>query len=201
MARRARTWCRASRRCSAAWRSRYGVTTGVGIGMCRGEAIIGNIGSPHFMSYTIIGDTVNTAARLMQMAQADEVLVSAALYDSIRPLLPAERVQARGDVALRGKSEAVAGVFSQAVADARPHHRRRRGPAHAARRITSRQQWSDAVIDHYDPLRQRDPGRRVSAGRLRRADPRLHARTQRRRRPGMARRSSSSATTARRSCS
>ena len=96
---------------SAEWRSRYGVTTGVGIGMCRGEVIIGNIGSPHFMSYTIIGDTVNTAARLMQMAQADEVLVSAALYDSIRPLLPAERVQARGDVALRGKSEAV-GVYS-----------------------------------------------------------------------------------------
>ena len=91
---------------SAEWRARLGVATGVGIGMCRGEAIIGNIGSPHFMSYTIIGDTVNTAARLMQMAQADEVLISGALYESIRPLLPADRVQARGEVALRGKSEA-----------------------------------------------------------------------------------------------
>jgi class 3 adenylate cyclase len=91
---------------SAEWRARHGIATGVGIGMCRGEAIIGNIGSPHFMSYTIIGDTVNTAARLMQMAQADEVLVSGALYESIRPLLPADRVQAHGEVALRGKSEA-----------------------------------------------------------------------------------------------
>src|SRR5262245_50358409 len=96
---------------SADWRARLGVATGVGIGLCRGEAIIGNIGSPHFMSYTIIGDTVNTAARLMQMAQADEVLVAATLYESIRPLVPAGRAHARGDVALRGKSEAV-GVYS-----------------------------------------------------------------------------------------
>jgi class 3 adenylate cyclase len=92
---------------SAEWRARHGVSTGVGIGLCRGEVIIGNVGSPHFMSYTIIGDTVNTAARLMQIARADEVLLEATLYDAIRPLLPAERVQARGDVALRGKAEAV----------------------------------------------------------------------------------------------
>ena len=96
---------------SAEWRARFGVATGVGIGLCRGEAIIGNVGSPHFMSYTIIGDTVNTAARLMQMAQADEVLVSATLYESIRPLVPAGRAQARGEVALRGKCAAV-GVYS-----------------------------------------------------------------------------------------
>ena len=92
---------------SAAWRARHGVSTGVGIGMCRGEVIIGNIGSPHFMSHTIIGDTVNTAARLMQMAGEDEVLVTAQLYDSIRPLLAKQRVQSHGEVALRGKAEAV----------------------------------------------------------------------------------------------
>ncbi|HEV8106166.1 MAG TPA: response regulator [Burkholderiales bacterium] len=96
---------------SAEWRTRFGVATGVGIGLCRGEVIIGNIGSPHFMSYTIIGDTVNTAARLMQMAQADEVLVEAALYESIRPLVPAGRTHVREEVVLRGKSEAV-GVYS-----------------------------------------------------------------------------------------
>ena len=92
---------------SAAWRERHGIATGVGIGMSRGEAIIGNVGSPHFMSYTVIGDTVNTAARLMQLAQANEVLVSGALYKAIRDLVPADRVEPRGDVALRGKSEAI----------------------------------------------------------------------------------------------
>ena len=92
---------------SAQWRSRHGIVTGVGIGICRGEAIIGNIGSPHFMSYTIIGNTVNTAARLMQMAHGDEVLVSGPMYQEIRDLVPAESVEARGEVALRGKSEAI----------------------------------------------------------------------------------------------
>ena len=96
---------------SAQWRQRHGIDTGVGIGMSRGEAIIGNIGSPHFMSYTIIGNTVNTAARLMQMAQANEVLVAGAIYDAIQDLVPANGVESRGEVALRGKSEAI-GVYS-----------------------------------------------------------------------------------------
>jgi adenylate cyclase len=96
---------------AAAWQKRHGVGTGVGIGMCRGEAIIGNVGSPHFMSYTVIGNTVNTAARLMQLAQANEVLISGALYESIRELVAGHRVEPRGDVALRGKAEATA-VYS-----------------------------------------------------------------------------------------
>jgi adenylate cyclase len=88
------------------WQRRHKVSAGIGIGMCRGEAIIGNVGSPHFMSYTVIGDTVNTAARLMQMAKASELLLSGAAYQAIRDLVPAARVESRGEVALRGKSGA-----------------------------------------------------------------------------------------------
>ena len=91
---------------AAAWKQRRGVDAGIGIGMCRGEAIIGNVGSPHYMSYTVIGDTVNTAARLMQMAKASELLLSGAAYQAIRDLVPAARVESRGEVALRGKSGA-----------------------------------------------------------------------------------------------
>jgi class 3 adenylate cyclase len=89
---------------SDGWRSRHGIATGIGIGMCRGEAIVGNIGSPHFMSYTVIGDTVNTAARLMQIAKAGELLLSGAAYEEIRHLVAENRVESRGDVALRGKA-------------------------------------------------------------------------------------------------
>ncbi|HVL35974.1 MAG TPA: adenylate/guanylate cyclase domain-containing protein, partial [Burkholderiales bacterium] len=92
---------------SAAWRTRHGVATGVGIGICAGEAVIGNVGSPHYMSYTVIGNPVNTAARLMQLAQADEVLIAGSLYGAVRHLVPPGRVEARGDVALRGKAETV----------------------------------------------------------------------------------------------
>jgi class 3 adenylate cyclase len=91
----------------ASWTERGSVSTGVGVGIATGEAIIGNIGSPHHMSYTIIGDAVNTAARLMQMAKASELLVSGPAYEAIREAVPAGRVDARGDVALRGKSGAI----------------------------------------------------------------------------------------------
>jgi len=91
----------------ASWTERGSMSTGVGVGIAAGEAIIGNIGSPHHMSYTIIGDAVNTAARLMQMAKASELLVSGPAYEAIREAVPAGRVDARGEVALRGKSGAI----------------------------------------------------------------------------------------------
>ena len=86
------------------WEERTGMLTGVGIGICMGEAIIGNVGSPHYASYTIIGNPVNTAARLMQIAAANEVLVCGALYDELRGEIPPSGVEARGDVTLRGRS-------------------------------------------------------------------------------------------------
>jgi len=92
---------------AASWRERHGLEVGVGIGMCAGEAIIGNVGSTHYASYTIIGNPVNTAARLMQMAAAGEVLVCGPLFERIRQLVPAGHVAMRGDVTLRGKSESI----------------------------------------------------------------------------------------------
>jgi adenylate cyclase len=87
------------------WERRFGIATGVGVGICRGEAIIGNIGSPHYISYTIIGNPVNTAARLMQMAAANEVLVCGQFFEAVRGLVPERDVQSRGNVALRGRTE------------------------------------------------------------------------------------------------
>jgi class 3 adenylate cyclase len=92
----------------ARWTQRGGAPTGIGLGIAAGEAIVGNVGSPHFMNYTVIGDAINTAARLTQMANAGEVLVSGAVHEAIRGALPAGRAEPRGDVALRGKSEPVA---------------------------------------------------------------------------------------------
>jgi class 3 adenylate cyclase len=90
------------------WKDHYGIATGVGIGICMGEAILANVGSPHYTSYTIIGNPVNTAARLMQTAPANEVLMCGTVYAEIHDLLPANAVEPRGEVTLRGKQEPIA---------------------------------------------------------------------------------------------
>jgi class 3 adenylate cyclase len=101
----------------ARWTRRGGLSTGVGIGIASGEAIIGNIGSTHHMAYTIIGDAVNTAARLMQMAKAGELLVSGTVYHTIREAIAPLEAVSKGNVALRGKLEPTP-VYSVELASA-----------------------------------------------------------------------------------
>ncbi len=103
---------------AAGWHRRLGIELGVGVGICTGEAIIGNVGSEHYASYTIIGNPVNTAARLMQMAAAGEVLVCGPVFERIRRLVAGHRVEERGDVTLRGRSEPIPVFAVQAAAQA-----------------------------------------------------------------------------------
>jgi class 3 adenylate cyclase len=68
---------------SRSWRERYQIEAGLGIGINEGDVVAGNVGSSAYMNYTIIGDTVNIAARLCQRARAGEMLFSSALKQSL----------------------------------------------------------------------------------------------------------------------
>ncbi len=55
----------------------------VGIGIHLGELVEGDIGSPRMMNHTVIGDTVNIAARLQAMAGPGQIIVSASVADDL----------------------------------------------------------------------------------------------------------------------
>lgn len=64
---------------AADWQARQGVVTGIGIGIHVGTVIAGPIGPASFRHDTVVGDTVNIAARLCQRARAGEALFSDAV--------------------------------------------------------------------------------------------------------------------------
>lgn len=57
----------------------------VGVGLSRGEVVMGNMGSEHRMEHTVIGAVVNLAARLCSAAGGGEVVCHAELIAQIEP--------------------------------------------------------------------------------------------------------------------
>ena len=87
----------------------------IGIGLNYGPAVLGDVGSEHSFSFTVIGDTVNTASRLQRLTRSLEtpLVVGEALVDAVnsgatdRVAALASELQDRGEQALRGRAEAV----------------------------------------------------------------------------------------------
>src|SRR5438477_12183036 len=86
----------------------------IGIGLNYGPAVVGDVGSAHGLSFTVIGDTVNTASRLQGLTRSldtplvvGDALVEAIAAGSSAETALLERFQDQGNQELRGRTEPV----------------------------------------------------------------------------------------------
>jgi adenylate cyclase len=96
----------AARRLASRLRSELG-SVRAGIGVSAGRVVAGNIGAASRFEYTVIGDPVNEAARLTELAKGtgERVLASEAAL-ACASASEAERWERRDQVQLRGRSTA-----------------------------------------------------------------------------------------------
>ena len=86
------------------WSERLGKPLDFHIGAHTGEVIAGNVGTDLRMSYTVLGDTVNLAARLQDAAKAGQIFVSEKTWQMTRGLF---EFQKKNPIQVKGKKDAV----------------------------------------------------------------------------------------------
>lgn len=76
-----------------------GLEIQLGIGISVGDVVVGNIGSEKRTDYTVIGESVNIAARLEKMARPGQILISDKMHENI---IDAYRCKMVGEQKIKG---------------------------------------------------------------------------------------------------
>lgn len=87
----------------------------VGMGINTGEVVMGNLGASSRMNYTVIGDDVNVAARLYNVALGGQIIISETTYARCRDLVEVEALE---PVSVKGKSRPIAIYSVKGLKDA-----------------------------------------------------------------------------------
>lgn len=74
------------------------------VGICTGDAIVGNIGTAEIANYTAIGDVVNLAQRVEADAEDGQIVFNDATYRRVSDFVECEPL---GPRTLRGRSGVV----------------------------------------------------------------------------------------------
>ncbi|MGB8796073.1 MAG: adenylate/guanylate cyclase domain-containing protein, partial [Candidatus Aquilonibacter sp.] len=76
----------------------------VGMGVNTGDVVMGNLGASSRMNYTVIGDNVNLAARLYNVAKAGEIIISDYTYQEVKDFVVADELE---PVTVKGKKDPI----------------------------------------------------------------------------------------------
>ena len=87
---------------AAEWKAAGRQVFTVGMGLNTGEVVMGNLGSSDRLNYTVIGDNVNTAARLYNVAKGGQTIISETTYDEVKDLVVVNELE---PVMVKGKEK------------------------------------------------------------------------------------------------
>ncbi len=65
------------------WYKRLGTDVGLGIGIDLGDVVVGNVGAESRMTFRMVGGVINTAHRLMEIAEDGHIVVTKAVVDAL----------------------------------------------------------------------------------------------------------------------
>jgi adenylate cyclase len=83
------------------WRTQGKEPFTVGMGINTGYVVMGNLGATSRMNYTVIGDDVNIAARLYNVALGGQIIVSESTYGEVKNFFTVRELES---VVVKGKS-------------------------------------------------------------------------------------------------
>lgn len=91
----------ALRELQARWKKDGKPVIEIGVGINTGVVTAGYMGSEKQLSYTVIGDNVNLAARVMSVAKGMELFITRSTYEKVAPYFEVEQ---RESIMVKGKS-------------------------------------------------------------------------------------------------
>jgi adenylate cyclase len=65
------------------WYERAGTELGLGIGIDQGYVVMGNVGTETRLSFRMVGEAMNTAHRLVELAEDGQIIISETFYEAL----------------------------------------------------------------------------------------------------------------------